>query len=87
MERVDGNAVAGILDEVFAFETTEARGRCDACGAVWQLGAAHVYAHPLAPGAVVRCRACESVLVVAVRADGRIRLACVGLTWLEIAES
>ncbi|HEY7197722.1 MAG TPA: DUF6510 family protein [Gaiellaceae bacterium] len=86
MERVDGNAVAGLLEEVFAVETTEIRGRCAACGAIAPLGAAYAYAHPYGPGAVVRCGSCESVLAVAVQGGGRVRLGCAGLTWLEIRD-
>ena len=84
MERVDGNALAGALGEVFAFEVTEARGRCAACGAVAAFAQAHVYAHSLAPGAVVRCAYCEAVLAVVARPAGRTRVALTGLTWLEI---
>ena len=83
MERLDGNAVAGVLGEIFAFEVTEARGRCDTCGSVGFFAEAHVYAHSLAPGAVVRCAVCEAVLVVVVNAAGRTRVALSGLTWLE----
>jgi Family of unknown function (DUF6510) len=83
MERLDGNAVAGVLGEVFAFEVTEARGRCDSCGAVAFFAEAHVYAHSLAPGAVVRCSSCEAMLAVVVVAAGRTRVGLTGLTWLE----
>ncbi len=38
-----------------------------------------------APGIVIRCRSCESVLLVLVRRDGRYLLAVQGLTWLELA--
>jgi hypothetical protein len=85
MERVDGNAVAGLLQELFAVETTEARGRCDACGAIAELGAALAYAHPLAPGSVVRCGSCEAVLAVIVSGRGRTRLGFRGLTWIEVS--
>ena len=76
--------MGGPLGELFAFEVTAARGRCDTCGAIAAVGTAHVYAAPLAPGSVVRCPTCESVLAVVVEADGRIRLAMRGLTWLEV---
>ena len=79
---LDGNAVGGVLGAVFAFEVTEVRGRCDACGAVAVLAEARVYAR--APGSVVRCSACEAELVVIVEAEGRIRLGLRGLTWLEV---
>jgi ribosomal protein S27E len=83
VERLDGNAVGGVLGQVFAFEVTETRGRCDSCGAVTVLAEAYVYAH--APGAVVRCPTCDAVLAVVVEAEGRIRLGLRGLTWLETA--
>ena len=82
MERVDGNAVGGVLGTVFAFEVTEVRGRCDSCGAVAVLAEAHVYGQ--APGSVIRCSACEAALAVVVEAEGRIRLGLRGLTWLEV---
>ena len=84
MERVDGNAVAGALGQFLAVECTEARGRCAACGAIAPLGAEHAYAHPLAPGSVVRCATCEAVLAVVVEAGGRTRLAFAGLTWIQV---
>ena len=43
--RLDGNAVAGMLAEVFGFEMTVAWGGCAGCGATNQLGALLVYAH------------------------------------------
>ena len=41
MEKLDGNAAAGILSEVFALEVSGARGRCASCGNVSALGDAH----------------------------------------------
>ncbi len=82
MERLDGNAAAGMLSEVFALEVTGARGRCSSCGNVGALGEAHAYLD--APGAVIRCSACESVLLVLVRGDGRYWLAAQGMSWIEM---
>ena len=82
MEELDGNAAAGMLAEVFALEPTGARGRCDGCGNVAYLGEARAFVE--APGLVIRCRACESVLLVLVRGDGRYWLGVQGLTWLEL---
>ena len=59
--RLDGNAVAGLLAEVFTLEATTAIVRCAGCGHEDPLGAATVYAN--APGVVVRCRGCASVLM------------------------
>jgi len=59
--RLDGNAVAGVLAEVFALEATTALVRCSGCGHEDPLAAATVYAN--APGVVVRCRGCAGVLM------------------------
>jgi hypothetical protein len=63
--RLDGNAAAGLLSEVFAAEMTTATGTCASCGARNVLGAAHLYSH--APGAVLRCASCTAVLMCVVR--------------------
>ena len=39
---LDGNAVAGLLQEVFAVEMTTAIETCNACGATNEVGALHV---------------------------------------------
>ena len=85
--RLDGNAVAGILQEMFVPELTAARGRCVGCGEVGEMGAQHLYMYPHSPGAVLRCRFCESVLAVMVRGGGRVRMALRGLVWLEVPEA
>jgi hypothetical protein len=85
--RLDGNAAGGLLQELFVHEITNARGACASCGAIAELGAQHLYMYPRAPGAVLRCRACESVLMVLVHDGGRYRLGLRGLVWLEIREA
>jgi Family of unknown function (DUF6510) len=82
--RVDGNAVAGLFREVFALEVSTARARCEGCGTIAPLGAEPVYDQ--APGAVLRCRGCDDVLVVLVRGGGRYWLGTPGTTWIEIPE-
>jgi hypothetical protein len=84
--RLDGNAAAGLLQEIFVHELTDARGACAGCGAVGELGTQHLYMAPRSPGAVLRCAACESVLMVIVHAGGRFRLALRGLLWLEMKD-
>jgi hypothetical protein len=85
--RLDGNAAAGLMREVFALELSAARGACGSCGAVAAMGSQHLYMHPLSPGAVLRCSSCGDVLMVVVHAGGRYRLGLRGLTWIEITES
>jgi hypothetical protein len=80
--KLDGNAAAGLFRELFAFEVTTARGRCDNCGAVAEVGAAFVYAN--APGTVLRCPQCQSVLLRIAGNGSRYWLDVRGITWLEI---
>jgi len=84
--RLDGNAAAGMLRDIFASDVTAARGACAACGAVAHLGSQHLYMYPLSPGAVLRCQLCQNVLAVFVHAGGRYRFALQGLTWLETSD-
>lgn len=80
--KLDGNAAAGLLRELFAFELTTARGRCDNCGAVAEVGAVFVYAN--APGTVLRCPQCGAVLMRVVANGSRYWLDVRGISWLEI---
>jgi Family of unknown function (DUF6510) len=59
--KLDGNAAAGTLEQLFAFEVTTAMGTCANCGAVGPVGSAMVYSQ--APGIVMRCPACGAVLL------------------------
>ena len=52
--RLDGNAAAGTLGEVFSFEATTAEYGCRGCGMTGTLGAAMVY-EVRGLGMVVRC--------------------------------
>ena len=85
--RLDGNAAAGMLREVFAYDVSAARGACASCGAIGQIGSQHLYMYPLSPGAVLRCQFCQGILMVVVDAGGRFRLAMQGLKWLEIRDA
>ncbi len=80
--RLDGNAGAGALQELFGFEVTSARGRCDGCGAVEPIGALIVYMH--APGMVFRCVHCESVMIRLVEMPDGYRVDLRGIRCLEI---
>ncbi len=64
MEALDGNAIAGLLFDVFGAEMTTATGVCASCGAGGPVAEVDVYLR--APGTVVRCRSCASVLMVLV---------------------
>jgi hypothetical protein len=66
MDALDGNAIAGALYEYFGTEMTTARGFCGHCGAPATIAELRVYMR--APGAVVRCWKCGSVVIVLVSA-------------------
>jgi hypothetical protein len=59
---LDGNAIAGLMASVFGTDMTMAVGTCGSCGAVSVVAELAVYLSDL--GAVVRCRSCDSVLMV-----------------------
>lgn len=82
MERLDGNAIGGVLAEIFGREMTVAIGVCGSCGSTGQMAELHVYLR--APGIVVRCPDCESVLLKIVQSDRRMWLDLTGLRVLQI---
>jgi hypothetical protein len=77
MDALDGNAIAGLLRDVFGNEMTTAASVCGHCGD--ERPVAELVAYVRAPGTVVRCRTCAGVLMVMVEARGII---CVDLTGL-----
>jgi tRNA pseudouridine-54 N-methylase len=79
---LDGNAAAGLLEEVFPFELTTARATCDNCRRVAELATAMAFAQT--PGLVVRCRHCEAVLVRIATDGNRYWLDMRGVRCLEI---
>lgn len=81
--RLDGNAAAGLLTEVFAVEMTAAIGTCAHCGAANAVGALQLYAH--APGAVLRCPDCTGVLMTIVRTRDRLHVDLSGTRRFELA--
>jgi phage tail tube protein FII len=71
---LDGNAAAGLLQEIFIPEITNAQIECEACGHTAPVGSLHLYGAGM--GAVLRCRHCDGLVMRAVHtAHGR---------WLEM---
>jgi hypothetical protein len=52
---LDGNAIAGLLYDVFGAELTATERGCQSCGSITRLGAHRVYR---GAGTVVRCPVC-----------------------------
>jgi hypothetical protein len=81
MDVLDGNAIGGLLLEVFGTEMTNASGTCAACGTTGPVAGCVVYLR--VPGTVVRCPACTAVLMVFTRHRG---LNCVDLQGLAMLQ-
>jgi uncharacterized Zn finger protein len=77
---VDGNALGGLLIEVFGREMTDARCCCASCGTVNPLGAMRVYR---SAGDVIRCPTCGNVTIVSVVIREHTRVHLGGVRWIE----
>ena len=75
--RLDGNAIAAAMVDVFGEDMTTITGTCAWCGDVSQLAEAIVYLP--APGIVARCPRCEGIWMVIVQRRG---ISCVDLSGL-----
>jgi len=78
---LDGNAVAGMLSEVFAVEMTTATMTCGNCDIAGRVGAAHVFR---GAGIVLRCPHCDHALVKIVEDGTRMWMDFGGMRTLEI---
>jgi hypothetical protein len=78
---LDGNAVAGLLQEVFGVEMTTAIGTCSGCGASEPVGATHLFR---GAGVVLRCPHCDNALITIVREKTRVRMGFAGVRTLQI---
>ena len=74
--RVDGNAIAGILSEIFVPDLTAARAKCAGCGVTQAIGTLIVYAHGM--GMVVRCPGCDRVMLRLARTPTHVWLDSTG---------
>jgi hypothetical protein len=79
--KLDGNAIAGLLREIFTMEMTTSETTCAGCGSVSVVGRVDVYLN--APGVVARCPSCEQVLMRIVHGRGRYWLDLRGTRCLE----
>ena len=79
---LDGNAAAGALGDLFAFDVTVAVSRCATCGDPRPVAELHAYMD--APGLVLRCASCGATQLRLVRAGDRAWLDLQGIPVLEI---
>jgi hypothetical protein len=78
---LDGNAIAGLLQEVFAVEMTTAIGTCNTCGAADRVGAFRVFR---GAGIVMRCPHCDNALVTIVEDGPRVWIGFAGIRTLRV---
>jgi uncharacterized Zn finger protein len=69
---LDGNAVAGTLAEIYGDDMTTVLAECASCGQVDHIGGLLTYVH--APGIVLRCTACATVMIRIVQTPKRTYL-------------
>jgi hypothetical protein len=81
--RLDGNAAAGTLGEVFSFEVTMAEYAYGGCGRTGRLGGAIVY-EVRELGIVVRCPSCDNALIRLAHNRGRSLVDLRGMRYLTI---
>jgi hypothetical protein len=74
MDRLDGNAIGGVMLELFGAELTASPCVCGGCGAREELARLDVY---LGAGIVVRCHHCENVMIRIVQGPQQ--------TWLDLS--
>jgi len=82
--RLDGNAAAGTLADIFARDTTSAAATCAGCGAIAPLGALMNYGHAM--GVVLRCTTCDGAVLRIARLPGRVCIDLSGVALLVIPE-
>ena len=80
---LDGNAVASLLYEILGREMTASPTECAHCGREGEMATLLVFAH--APGIVLRCPACEQVMLRIVRTPDAIYLDARGVTYLRLS--
>ena len=80
--KLDGNAAAGTLQEIFPFEMTLVQATCTGCGTTNALGATAAYMHGM--GTVIRCPSCDTALIRVAQVRGDYLLDMRGVHVLEI---
>ena len=79
---LDGNAVAGLLQEVFGAEMTPAPAQCGHCGQVSSVGALLVFGDGM--GAVLRCPSCKNMMMRISQRPGDALLEMQGVRYLRM---
>lgn len=81
---LDGNAVAGLLQEVFGAEMTDQPACCAHCGRTSRIGAMQVYGQEM--GKVLRCPHCEQVVMRLVERPDGVLMEMRGLQYVRLQQ-
>jgi Family of unknown function (DUF6510) len=79
--KLDGNAIGGLMLELFGSDLTGAGSTCGGCGAREEMARLDVYT---GAGIVVRCRHCEAVMLRIVQGRDRTWIDLSGTATLEL---
>jgi hypothetical protein len=80
--RLDGNAAAGLLEEIFGLEMTTTPAECAGCGNLAELGGLMVYMR--GPGVVLRCPECNQVVLRIVQTPDSIFIDARGAAYMRL---
>ena len=83
--RLDGNAAAGQLSELFARDLTTALATCAGCHTTAPVGALAEYGQSM--GVVLRCGRCDTVMLRLVRTPRAIHVDTTGITVMVVPAS
>jgi len=82
---VDGNAIAGELEQIFGHDMTMAVARCAGCASDSKM--ATLMAFVRGPGVVLRCPSCQSVIARIVETPTATYLDARGMVYLRMAQT
>ena len=81
--RLDGNAAAGVLAEIFVGEMTSAQVTCAQCGRTGSLGSLLMYGGQV--GTILRCPTCDCAQLRIARVHGQFWMDMRGMSMMRIA--
>lgn len=81
---LDANAAAGLLHDIFGVEMTASPTECAHCGNEGEIGALLAFTH--GPGIILRCSACEQVMIRIVQTRDSILLDARGAVYLSLLQ-
>ncbi len=79
---LDGNALAGLLQEIFGTEMTAVPSQCAGCGNEAEVGS--LLAFTQGPGYVLRCSACKQIILRIVQTPDSYYLDVRGAAYLRL---